>query len=125
MSEEMTKFVVDKQALLESLEGDAEFLKTVLGIFLSDYPRMLTQIKDAANKRDGVKLKNATHELKGSVSFFGVKDAVHAAQTLESMAKEEKLDNVDEALVVLEREMDRVVLAFQEIEKQSAEPFQS
>jgi HPt (histidine-containing phosphotransfer) domain-containing protein len=118
MSDRMTQFVVEKQTLLESLEGDAEFLSTVLGIFLTDYPRMLAQIRDAAAGLDAVKLKNAAHELKGSVSFFGVKDAVQAAQSLELMGKTEKLENVDEALVVLEREMDRVVLAFEEIKKQ-------
>jgi two-component system sensor histidine kinase/response regulator len=118
MSEKMTQFVVEKQELLESVEGDAEFLNTLLGIFLTDYPRILTQIRDAVAGRDAAKVKNAAHELKGSVSFFGVRDAVLAAQNLEVMGKEEKLENVDEALAELEREMVRVVLAFEEIKKQ-------
>jgi two-component system sensor histidine kinase/response regulator len=120
MSENMTRFVVEKQELLESVEGDAEFLNALLGIFLTDYPRILTQIRDAVAGRDAAKVKNAAHELKGSVSFFGVREAVLAAQNLEVMGKEEKLENVDGALAELERQMVRVVLAFEEIQRQIA-----
>jgi HPt (histidine-containing phosphotransfer) domain-containing protein len=116
----MTQFVVKKRALLESFEGDAEFLNTVLAIFLTDYPRLLSQITAAVAGREAAKIKNTAHELKGSVSFFGVKDAVQAAQNLEFMGQEGNLENVDGALAELEREMARVVLAFEEIKKQIA-----
>jgi hypothetical protein len=37
----MTQLVVEKQALLESVENDGEFLKTLIGIFLADCPAKL------------------------------------------------------------------------------------
>jgi HPt (histidine-containing phosphotransfer) domain-containing protein len=120
MRENASQLVVEKEALLKSVEGDTEFLNEVLGIFLADYPQMRMQIRDAVAARDAVKVKNTAHELKGSVSFFGVRDAVQAAQNLESIGKEENLQNVDEAFAELEREMARVVFAFEQIKKQIA-----
>ena len=116
----MTLHAVEKQALLESLDNDIEFLKTIVGIFLTDCPGMLAAIRVAVAVRDPVQIKNAAHELKGSISFFGAKYAVEAAQIMESLGRDENLANVDEALGVLEREMAVVVSSLEEIAKEVA-----
>jgi HPt (histidine-containing phosphotransfer) domain-containing protein len=111
----MTQLVVEKQALLATLGNDIDFLKRVIGIFLADCPAMLTEIRLAVSARDPVHLKDAAHALKGSVSYFGVKNVVDATQTLESMGKQEELTGVEEALCLLEREMSLVLLALTQI----------
>jgi len=115
----MTPLVVEKKALLESLENDAEFLKTVIGIFLADCPGMLASIRAGVGAHDPHKVMNASHALKGSVSVFGAKSAVEAAQTLESMGKQENLEGVNEALCMLEQEMALVLFALEEIAKEA------
>ena len=116
----MTLHAVEKQVLLESLGNDIEFLKTIVGIFLTDCPAMLAAVRAAVAARDPVQIRNTAHELKGSVSFFGATYAVEAAQILESLGRDEKLAEADEALGVLEREMTVVVASLEEIAKEVA-----
>jgi two-component system, sensor histidine kinase and response regulator len=113
----MTQLVVERKSLLESVENDAEFLHTVIGIFLADYPGMLAKIRAAVAAHDPTQVMSASHALKGSVSFFGAKCAVETARILESMGKQEKLEGLNEALCALEREMALVVFALEKIRK--------
>jgi HPt (histidine-containing phosphotransfer) domain-containing protein len=107
----MTQLVVEKQTLLESLDNDVEFLKTVIGIFLADCPQMMEEIRAAATEHVPTRIMSAAHALKGSVSFFGAKGAVEAARVLESMGRQGNLESLNEALSVLEREMVLVLSA--------------
>lgn len=116
----MIPIVVEKKALLESMENDAEFLKTLIGIFLADCPNMLAAIRAAVDAQDPHEVMSASHALKGSVSVFGAKSAVEAARILESMGQQEQLEGVKEALCVLEREMALVSFALEGIAKEDA-----
>jgi two-component system, sensor histidine kinase and response regulator len=116
----MTSLVVEKKALLESMENDAEFLKTLIGIFLADYPRMLAAIRAGVDAHDPHEVMSASHALRGSISVFGAKSAVEAAWILESMGKQEKVEGLNEALCVLEREMALVLFALEGIAKEYA-----
>jgi HPt (histidine-containing phosphotransfer) domain-containing protein len=116
----MTQLVVEREALLESMENDAEFLNTLIGIFLADCPGKLAAIRAGVVARDPREIMNASHSLKGAVSVFGAKSATEAARILESMGKQENLEGVNEALGALEREMALVVFALEAISKEPA-----
>jgi HPt (histidine-containing phosphotransfer) domain-containing protein len=118
----MTQPVVEKQALLESMDNDAGFLKEIIGIFLADSPKMLAEIRSGVAASDPVKVMSASHTLKGCVSCFAAKGAVEAASILESMGRQEKLEGAKEALCVLERELALVSLALEEIAKGDDRP---
>jgi two-component system sensor histidine kinase/response regulator len=111
----MMPIVVDKRALLENMENDAVFLKNVIGVFLADYPSMLAEIHGGAATGDPVRIMNAAHALRGSVSLFGAKNATAALQLLEVMGKEGKLEGVNQAVCMLEGELALVSLALKEI----------
>ena len=113
----MTQLVVDKKALLDRTENDPEFLRSLIGIFLTDCPGMLANIVAAVAARDPVRLMAAAHALKGTVSIFGAPAAVEAARILEFMGKEKKLEGVSIALSALERELALVSSALEEIAK--------
>jgi HPt (histidine-containing phosphotransfer) domain-containing protein len=115
----MTPLVVEKQALLESMENDAGFLKTVIGIFLTDCPGMMAEIRSGVAANDPVRIMSASHALRGSVSLFGAKSAIEAARVLESMGKQANLEGVNEAFCVLEREIALVSFALEEIAKET------
>jgi len=116
----MTQLVVDKKALLDRTENDPEFLRSLIGIFLTDCPGMLANIVAAVAARDPVRLMAAAHSLRGSVSFFGAPGAVAAATILESMGRQKKLAGDNEALGVLRREIALVCSALEEISKEPA-----
>lgn len=115
----MTQLVVEKKALLESLENDGEFLKTLIGIFSADCPGKLAAIRAAVVAHDPREVMKASHSLKGSVSVFGAKSAVDAAQNLENMGREGKQEGFGEAFALLEREMALVSFALEEIAKEA------
>jgi HPt (histidine-containing phosphotransfer) domain-containing protein len=111
----MAEMVVDRQALLDSLDNDAVLLKEVVGIFLSAYPGKLTELRAAVMAGDCQHIAWSAHGLLGSVSTFGAKTAVEAARRLESMGLEENVGGVDEAFAVLERELASVRSALDRI----------
>ena len=115
----MTRLVVDRKLLLESMENDAEFLRTIIGIFLADCPGKLAAIQAGVVARNLREVMQASHSLKGSVSVFGAKSAVEAAQNLESMGRDGKQVGLDEAFAMLEREMALVTFALEEIAKEA------
>lgn len=114
----MMQTIIEKDVLLSSMENDVAFLKTVIGIFLADYPAMLSEIRAGLAVNDPTQIMNASHALRGSVSVFGAKEAVEASKILESIARENKLENAHEAVCMLEREMALVASALAEIVKE-------
>jgi len=110
--------VIDRKALLESMENDAEFLIKVIGIFLADCPAMMGDIRTGVAARDSIRIMTASHALRGSVSQFGAKSAVEAARILESMGRQAKLEDIDKAFRVLERGMALVLWSLKDIEKE-------
>jgi HPt (histidine-containing phosphotransfer) domain-containing protein len=60
----MTQLLVDRKVLLERLENDAEYLKTLIGIFLADCPAKLAAIRAAVVARDASQVMKASHSLK-------------------------------------------------------------
>src|SRR5690349_915634 len=100
----MTRLVVDRKILLENMENDAEFLRTIIGMFLADCPGKLAATRAAVVAHNLREVMLASHSLKGSVSVFGAKSAIEAAQNLESLGREGKQEGLDEAFARLERE---------------------
>ena len=115
----MSQLVVEKKALLESMENDGEFLKTLIGIFLADCPGKLAAIQAAVVAHDPREIMNTSHSLKGSVSVFGAKSAADAAQNLEDMGREGKHEGFGEPFALLKREMALVSFALEEIAKEA------
>jgi two-component system sensor histidine kinase/response regulator len=111
----MTQLVVERKALLESMENDAKFLNTLIGIFLADCPGRLAAIRAGVVARDPREIMNASHNLKGTVSVFGAKRAMDATLSLECIVREWKLEELDKALARLEKEIALLMLALKEI----------
>jgi HPt (histidine-containing phosphotransfer) domain-containing protein len=111
----MTQPVVVRKTLLESMENDAEFLKTLIRIFLADCPEKLAAIRAGVVERDPQEVMKTSHSLKGSVGVFGAKSAVDAAQNLESIGREGKQEELGEAFALLEQEIALVTLVLEDI----------
>jgi PAS domain S-box-containing protein len=95
----------DRQTLLQRLEGDTELLDEVLQIFLNDCPVMLEKIRRAAGKRDAKALLFPAHALKGAAANICA-SRIHAlAVKLESMAKEDRLADIEANVSAIEAEI--------------------
>ncbi|MGO9096971.1 MAG: Hpt domain-containing protein [Bryobacteraceae bacterium] len=101
---------LDREALLERVGGDVEFLQEIAGLFLEDCPKLLTAIQTAVSDGDARKLEHAAHTLKGSIANFGADAAREAAFRLEAMGRAGDLKPASEAYLTLEQEVQRFTL---------------
>ena len=107
-SRETSETVWDPTTVLAEVEGDRELLLKLIGRFLDQYPKVLSEIRASVNQRDSAMLERSSHKLKGSVSHFGARNAYEAARRLEEMGRNGDLVGAEEATVVLETEICRL-----------------
>ncbi len=103
--------IIDKTAVLERFEGDAELLGEIVQLFLEDCPRRLAEMREALRRGDRDALQRTAHSLKGSVGNFNAEAAVAAALRLELMSPAGDVALLDEACAALEREVARLATA--------------
>lgn len=92
-SSELAK--LDCAVALERLGGDEALLREVAGLFLEEYPMLMTEIRLAAQIRDADALQRAAHSMKGSVSNFGADGVYQAAFALERKGRAGDLEALD------------------------------
>ena len=89
---------LDKEMLLKAFDGDWGFLKEVVEVFLSDYPRLLDDLHRAFEQSDSDTLMRAAHSLKGMLKNFQAETAAEVAFELEKKGQAESFDGVPEAI---------------------------
>ena len=99
----------DRAAALERLGGDEDLFAEVAGLFCSDGPPLLGEIRSAVAVGDAAGVKRAAHGLKGAAGYVGGTAAAQAARRLEVIGTEGELSLARGALEMLESEVDRLV----------------
>ncbi len=96
---------IDRDALLERVEGDVSLLSEMAQIFEQNYVPLLSNLRAAVRDGDAWEIERAAHTLKGMVSNFTATGAVKTAECLEDLGRHQRLAETAEALDVLEREL--------------------
>lgn len=99
--------VLDREALLDRLGGDQDFLREIAGLFFEDCPKLLADIQSAVSTGNARALEHAAHTLKGSVANFGAEAARRAAFRLENLGREGDLKPAGDAYSTLVQEIER------------------
>jgi CheY-like chemotaxis protein len=107
--------VLDRDALLASVEGDMEFLNDLVKGFLEYYPSLLARIERAFREQDERELEDAAHTMKGAVGSFRAGTAFEAALRLEKVACAGNLVDAPEAISALKQELERLEPALTEL----------
>jgi CheY-like chemotaxis protein/HPt (histidine-containing phosphotransfer) domain-containing protein len=89
---------LDWAGALRNLEGDEEFLRELVDMFLTQYPALLAAVEEAVGGEDGDALKRAAHALKGSAQVIGGKATAAAALQLENLGEAGNLSEAKPAL---------------------------
>ena len=97
----------DMEKALDMAGGDEEFLKELVGIYLSDCPEKLSKIHHAIEGGDAQALYETAHSLKGASGNIGLTQAYELALELERKGKEGKLQGAEEVFKALEEEIGR------------------
>jgi two-component system sensor histidine kinase/response regulator len=99
---------LDRQGLLNRVNGDHELLREIATLFAEDTPVMLAQIKQAIRSRNAAEIERSGHRLKGALKNLGAKTAADLAFELECQGRERQLDGVDKIFGKLEQEIPRL-----------------
>jgi HPt (histidine-containing phosphotransfer) domain-containing protein len=92
----------DRAAALERIGGDEELLREIAGLFLSEYPELVQEIRAALDRGNAEALERSAHSLKGAVANFEARTTVSAAFRLEAMGRSKNLADAPQALSELE-----------------------
>jgi len=96
------------------LEEDGEsLLSKLIGVFLENSPKLLTDAHKALRDHSSPQLALAAHTLKGSCSNFGAERLRAACQQLETIANEGKLEIAPATLANVEKEFNYVRVALE------------
>ena len=87
----------DEGALLNRVSGDAELMTDVIRVFLDDCPARLAAIKDAVTSRNPEELRAAAHALKGAAGNLSAIGLFDAAQVLERIGAESRMEAAEGA----------------------------
>jgi len=111
---------LNRAVALERLGGDEELLREIAGLFLEDTQELVEEIRRAAYARDAAALQRAAHTLKGSVGNFGAEGTFEAAYQLEKMGRSGDLTGVEDAVLRLGAELDRLTPALTAIRSEAS-----
>jgi HPt (histidine-containing phosphotransfer) domain-containing protein len=100
--------ILDLRYLIEACDGDANFIKDVIGDYLNEMPKYLAEL-DASlgNAQTGVMLR-AAHTIKGASANIGAARVRETASRLESQAKKGAIEGSNMLVRLLHKEIERV-----------------
>jgi PAS domain S-box-containing protein len=116
-----TNQVFDTAMVLESLDGDSDLLREIIGISLTQFSKHMLNIQDGISKEDPKLLERAAHALKGAAANLLASEVMKTASQLEEMGRTGSLKGSKEALLTLEAELAKLRLALEEFEKEFAQ----
>ena len=101
------------QEAVAGVGGNEETLRDLVGLFLQECPKLLSQMTDAIQAGDATALRRAAHTLKGSARLFAGHPCADAAQTVETIGRDGPLEDAPAALAALSARADELISAMQ------------
>lgn len=99
--------VFDRDGMLSRLLGDEELAESVLGTFLSDIPRQISDLRKLLDAGDCERIRRAAHTIKGSAANMGALAFRAAALSVEEAAKSDDLIAARQRMREVDREFNR------------------
>ncbi len=90
--------LVDWAIAFETVDADRDLLKVIAEAFVEECPQLQSDLVAAINNTDASAVQRVAHTLKGTLAAFGAKPTIEYAHRLESMGREECLDDAANCL---------------------------
>jgi HPt (histidine-containing phosphotransfer) domain-containing protein len=100
--------VLNISEALARLDGDKELLGEMASLFLEEYPRFFSDIREALFRQDLQALTLTAHTIKGSVGNFAASRTAAAALHLERLGRKGSIEQASDAVARLEEELSRL-----------------
>ena len=99
---------MDTASALARAGGNVILLKEMVGMFLTELPLLMSNLRAAVTVGDARAIERAAHELKGSVGSFSARPAFDAAMRLEDLGRDGSLSEAEPVYTKLEKEIQRL-----------------
>jgi HPt (histidine-containing phosphotransfer) domain-containing protein len=100
--------------LLNRVDNDRELLVELFSIFKTEFPTHVQFLSEAISRVETKRVETESHILKGMLLNLSASRAAAIASELESMARENKIDDVKLAFTELQREAKALLLRMDE-----------
>jgi HPt (histidine-containing phosphotransfer) domain-containing protein len=91
--------------LLDRVDNDHEFLREILVLFRTEFPRLRFKLQEAVPGQDMQQTAGIAHLLKGMLANLSLERAAAAAGALEAMAAAQNRPGTEHALAVFDNEV--------------------
>ena len=112
----------DRTAALQRLEGDEAMLSDAIGDFLDDCPTCLKAIKAAVDAKDPETIRREAQRLKAVASNLSASSLFDAAEILERVGAESRLDAAEAAWRRLSMAASEVLTTLRQFETRQSSP---
>jgi HPt (histidine-containing phosphotransfer) domain-containing protein len=112
--------VLDRAAMLATVEQDLELLRELVEIFLAEAPGLLALIRSGLAEQQAEMVERAAHTLKGALLNFGARRACEVARQLEACGREAQLADAAQLVSRLDSEVTQVCRALSDFLREAA-----
>ena len=106
----------NRSELMTRLGGDVDLLADVIQIFLDDCPKRLAAIKNAVDLKDAELIRTTAHALKGAAGTLSATAVFDAAQALERLGTEGRVEPAEAAWRILATEASNLMDIFRQMD---------
>jgi len=100
--------VFDKAALMSRLMSDVDLGRSVIGVFLEDMPKQISELKSLIGQGEAKQAGAQAHKIKGAAANIGGVALQQVAFEMEKAGKARNLDAVEMGMIELEKEFRRL-----------------
>lgn len=94
----------------EMADGDADFINSVISVFLEEVPSDLEGLEKALEEEDHQQVYQLAHKIKPNVDLLGMEQTRAAALQMETLGKNEaSMDEIREIFPVLKKDVHQVM----------------
>jgi two-component system sensor histidine kinase/response regulator len=108
---------IDGTRLLEQVGDDKDLLRQLIDLFAEESPKLLGKMREAIERNDPEMLQMAAHTMKGMIGNFAANRAVEEALNLENLGKSRNMEDAQDRLLALEKEIMSVQDALRNVVK--------
>ncbi len=100
--------LIDWQVALKTAQGKEEFLKELVQLFLDESAKMFDELRAALDEKNAKTIQRTAHTLKSSLKALGAMPVAQLAERLETIGRENRLDDADEAAALLREKFEQL-----------------
>jgi HPt (histidine-containing phosphotransfer) domain-containing protein len=114
VTKDMNSEVWDISRAARSVGGDSEFLSELAGIFSAACPTLLKNLEEAIQSRNFLRAVDSAHLIWSAARTLSATEVMNAARAVETMARSNEMNGIENAYRSLDREAGRLLNALAE-----------